>query len=798
MIQSYFKIGWRNLAHQKGYSFINISGLAVGMAVTILIGLWVYDEFSFNKYHRNYNRIGRIIRNGTLNGVTSSSTYQPYALADELRTKYGTHFKNVVISWTQGDHVLSNGDDKFVKGGRFVEPVFPEMLSLKMLKGSLSGLNDPHSILLSASLAKTIFGADDPLDKALKIDNAMDVKVTGIYEDLPHNSDFHAATFLAPWQLYVLNNSWINSQGFGNNFLDVYVELLHSGDFENVSTQVKDAILNNIQDHKDYVAVNPQIFVHPMNKWHLYSEFKNGKAEAGLIQFVWLFSIVGAFVLFLACINFMNLSTARSEKRSKEVGIRKVMGSVRKQLVIQFFSESFIIVVLAFVVALLMVMLSLGAFNQLAGKNMSMFWTNPYFWATCLTFILITGVVSGSYPALYLSSFQPVKALKGSLQIGRGNFLPRKILVIIQFTVSVTLIIGTSTVYKQINYARDRPVGYSRDGLIMVLMNSSDYAGKTEVLRNELKNTKVVEEVALSFSPATEIWSSNGGFSWKGKAPDFQAEFATLSVTPEYGKTVGWEFITGRDFSRDLASDSSGFVVTESAAKVMNLENPIGETVKWEPGWMKGRTYQIIGVVKDMVMESPYAKPMPTVFFMSEAQNWINIKLKPGTKASEAIASIDAVFRKVVPSALADYKFADQEYDLKFISEQRIGQLALLFTVLAIFISCLGLFGLASFVAEQRTKEIGIRKVLGASVVGLWRMLSKEFVVLVMIAAGLAIPLAIYFLTNWLKRYDYRTELPWWIPVVSVVGALIITQVTVSFQAIRAARINPVKSLKSE
>ena len=798
MFKSYFKIGWRNLLRQKGYSFINISGLAVGMAVAILIGLWVYDELSFNKQHQNYDRIGRVVRNGTLNGITSSSIFQPFALADELRTKYGNDFNKVVISWTQGDHILSVDDARFSKGGRFVDATLPEMLSLKMLKGTQSGLNDPHSILLSSSLAKTIFGNDDPINKMMKIDNAMDVKVTGVYEDLPHNSDFHASAFFAPWELYVSHNSWINSQGFGNNFLDIFVELRPSGDFQTVSNHVKDAILNNIQDNKEYVAVNPQIFIHPMSKWHLFSEFKNGQAEAGLIRFVWLFIIIGSFVLFLACINFMNLSTARSEKRTKEVGVRKVMGSLRVQLIQQFLSESFLIVLLAFVGSVFIVIASLSWFNELAGKNMTMFWSNSYFWMISIAFILITGILSGSYPALYLSAFQPVKALKGSWQPGRGNTLPRKILVIIQFTVSVTLIIGTTIVYRQIEYAKDRPVGYSRDGLVMVLMNSADYSGKTEILRNELKNTGVVEEVAQSFSPATAVWSSNGGFSWKGKAPDLQAEFATLSVTPEYGKTVGWQFADGRDFSRDLPSDSSGFVITEGAAKVMNLENPIGEVVKWEPGWMKGGTYQIIGVVKDIVMESPYSNPMPTVFFMGGPQNWINIKLKPGVKASEALSSINAVFKKVVPSVLADYKFADQEYDLKFTAEQRIGKLALLFTSLAIFISCLGLSGLASFVAEQRTKEIGIRKVLGASVNGLWRMLSKDFVILVIIASVLAIPLSIYFLDNWLNDYEYRTEISWWIPVISMMGAVVITLATVSFQAIRSARMNPVKSLRSE
>ncbi len=799
MFQSYFKIGWRNLLGNKGYSLINIGGLAAGMAVAILIGMWVYDELAFNSMHENHLRIARVMRNGTLNGETGTTSYLPYALGDELKNKYGSNFKRVAVAWPAGDHILAAGDNKFSQQGSFIESSAPEMFSFKMDKGTRTGLTDANSIFLSRSASKKLFGDHDPINKHIIIDNKMNVTVTGVYEDFPHNSHFYGVMFFAPWDLFVTYSNWVTTQGFTNNFLDIYVEIQPHTNFESASENIRNAILSNVRHIKDFVAVNPQIFLHPMDKWHLYSEWKNGRNEGGRIQFVWLFGIVGVFVLLLACINFMNLSTARSEKRAKEVGIRKAIGSVRNQLIHQFLSESFLVVGLAFVFAIFFVRASLGWFNDLAGKQMGMPFENAYFWLISFCFILLTGLIAGSYPALYLSSFQTAKVLKGSFRVGRLASLPRKVLVVVQFTVSVTLIIGTIIVYQQIQFAKDRPVGYTRDGLLMIQMISPDFYGKFDVLQTELKNTGVVSEIAESNGPTTGIWSSNGGFQWKDKDPGLQEEFATLSVTSDYGKTVGWQFVNGRDFSKEFASDSTGIVINESAAKFMGFKNPIGEWVRWQPVWgNKVINYTIIGVIQDMVMRSPYAPTMPTIFFLGGNSNWINIKIRPEAKASEALPKIEAVFKKIIPSAPFDYKFADQEYALKFASEERIGKLASVFAVLAIFISCLGLFGLASFVAEQRTKEIGIRKVVGASVFNLWKMLSKDFVVLVIISSVIAIPIAYYFLVNWLKNYEYRTEISLWIFVLTSTGAVVITLLTVSYQAIKAALMNPVKSLRSE
>lgn len=427
-------------------------------------------------------------------------------------------------------------------------------------------------------------------------------------------------------------------------------------------------------------------------------------------------------------------------------------------------------------------------------------WLNAYFWLFCLIFILITGTLSGIYPSFYLSSFQPIKVLKGISSVNRFAFTPRKVLVVFQFTISVTLIISTIIVYRQIQFAKNRPVGYTREGLLTLAMKSDDFVGKYEILRTELKNTGAVSEISESMGKMTQVVSSNDGWEWNGKKSGQDKSLGTLTITHEHGKTVGWQFVKGRDFSRNYATDSSGIVINESAMKYMELQNPLGEIISWK--FRENITYfQVIGVIKDMVMESPYEPIKPTVFYVKPINgktNWVNIKINPAISISQALPKIEAVFKKIVPSVPFDYKFVDEEYNAKFKAEERIGKLATFFAILAIFISCLGLFGLASFVAEQRTKEIGIRKVMGATVANLWQLLSKDFVVLILISCLIAAPVAYYFMNEWLQKYTYRTEISWWIFAASAAGALMITLLTVSFQAIKAALMNPVKSLRSE
>ncbi|MBE9462277.1 ABC transporter permease [Dyadobacter subterraneus] len=794
MLRNYLKIAFRNLAKNKGYGFINIVGLAMGMAVAILIGLWIYDEISYDRYHKNYDKVAQIMQHQTYNGQVETQNAVPFPLGPELKKNYGSDFKYVVRATWNNKHVLSHGEKKLAKNGPYIEPEAPEMLTVKMLNGSMSGLNDPHSILLSESTAKAFFGDKDPVDQLMKIDNRLDVKVTGVYEDLPHNSTFRGMQFMAPWSLYEIDSPWMktNDDPWRSNSYQTFVQLNNNADIEKVSAKIKDIKVKNI--HPEQLKYKPEVFLNPMKEWHLYSEFKDGKRVGGLIEFVWLFGIIGSFVLLLACINFMNLSTARSEKRAKEVGIRKAIGSVRKQLILQFFSESLIVVGFAFVLAMVLVLLILPQFNDVADKKLAILWSNPLFWLAGIGFSLLTAMIAGSYPALYLSSFQPVKVLKGTFKAGRFAAIPRKALVVVQFTVSIILIIGTTVVFRQIQFAKNRPVGYDRNGLITISLTTPDIHNHFDAVKDELKKSGAIAEIAESSSPTTETWSSTSGFAWKGKDPSLSVDFNFNEVSHDYGKTVGWKFKDGRDFSKEFATDSSALVVNEAAVKFMGLKNPVGEMLTWN-----GTPYKIIGVTKDMVIQSPYAPTVPVFYNLSSGEGGvINIKLNPQTNTSSALATIESVFKKYDTGSPFEYSFVDEQYATKFFNEERIGKLTTFFAILAIMISCLGIFGLASFTAEQRTKEIGVRKVLGASVANLWRMLSTDFVVLVIISCIISTPIALYFLNGWLQKYEYRTEISWWIFILASLGALIITLMTVSYQAIRAALLDPVKSLRSE
>ncbi|HTB25550.1 MAG TPA: FtsX-like permease family protein, partial [Puia sp.] len=549
--------------------------------------------------------------------------------------------------------------------------------------------------------------------------------------------------------------------------------------------------------NNDDVRFKPLLFLQPMKNWHLYSEFKNGINTGGAIQYVWLFGIIGIFVLLLACINFMNLSTAKSEKRAKEVSIRKSVGSLRNQLISQFYIESGLIALLAFFFALLLVQIMMPFFNDLSGKNMHVMWTNPVFWLLGLGFSIITGVIAGSYPALYLSSFNPVKVLKGGFHAGRFASIPRKVLVVIQFAVSIILIVGTLVVFQQIQYAKNRPVGYSRNGLIIVPLQTEEIGRQYDVVRNELIKTGVISAISESESSITGIYNTNSGFKWNGKDPQLQEEFTSMSVSPEYGKTIGWQIVDGRDFIASNLNDSSALLINEAAVKYMGLKNPVGETVDWSGN---GK-YHIIGVIKNMVTSSPYDQAKQSFFYLLPRwghMNNVNIRVNPAVSMSDALAKISIVFKKFDPSSPFVYQFVDEEYAKKFSDEERIGKLASSFATLAIFISCLGLFGMASFTAEKRIKEIGIRKVLGASVFNLWRLLSKEFVGLVIISFLISVPLSWYLMNHWLLNYEYRSGITGWIFVWTALGTIFITLLTVSYQSIRAAITNPVNSLRSE
>jgi len=786
VIKNYFKIAFRNLLKSKVYSSINIIGLATGMAVALLIGLWIWDELSFDHYHDNHSRLARLMTTQTFDDETGTYPNICVPLEEELRSKHPSDYKRLSLIWNS-TNILAVGDKKISQPGIWSQSDLPEMLTLKMNKGSRAAFNDPSAILLSQSTATALFGNDDPVNKTIRVDNKTDMKVAGVYEDLPKNTTLYGTKFLLPW--YNKANRWnTQTDAWDNHGCELIVEVNDGVDFNKAGEKIKKVT----QEH-GYTGSNELLSLHPMDNWHLFSEFKNGKQAGGRIQFVWLFGIVGIFILLLACINFMNLSTARSEKRAKEVGIRKAIGSMRRQLISQFLSESLLISFLALLFAISLVQLSISFFNSISDKNMSIPWTTPLFWLITIGFTFITGIISGSYPAFYLSGFNPVKVLKGTFRVGRFAVLPRKVLVVVQFTVSITLIIGTIIVYRQVQFAKNRPVGYIREGLISIVMNTPELFDHYDALRSDLIQTGAVDNMAESNSTVTEIWSNNNGVEWEGKDPNSDPLFGTIAVTQDFGKTVGWKITEGRDFSRDF-NDTGAFILNESAVKITGLKNPIGKKMKWA-----NKEHIVTGVIKDMVMESPFKPTIPTIFHMSP--DWVNlitVKIKSGVSLRDALAKIETVFKKYNPGSPFGYKFIDEEYAQKFSDEERIGNLATFFAILAIFISCLGLFGLASFVAEQRTKEIGIRKVVGASVFNLWQMLSKDFVGLVMLSCFIAIPIAWYFLHGWLQKYDYRTEISWWIFAAAGMGALVITLLTVSFQAIKAAIANPVKSLRTE
>ncbi len=794
MIKNYFKTAWRNLIKNKVHSIINISGLSIGMAVAMLIGLWIYDEISFDRNFKNYDRIAQIIQNVTNNGEVQTWRNIPFPLAEEIRKNYGSDFDHVIMASNLGDHILSINEKKFKESGGYFEKGAPEMFSLNMRQGSWRSLDDPASIIISASTARAYFGNENPVNKIILIDDKPPVKVTGVFEDFPFNSSFAGLHFISTWDFLYSTSDWMKTMDdpWRPNAFILFVQLKENASFAKASARIKDAKLKRV--NPQLAKKKPALFLDPMRNWHLYAEFRNGVNVGGAIQYVKLFAIIGVFVLLLACINFMNLSTARSEQRAKEVGIRKTVGSLRRQLIAQFFSESLLIAIFAFALSILLVQLAMPFFNSVANKQMVILWKSAYFWLGCLAFIFITGMIAGSYPAFYLSSFQPVKVLKGTFKAGRLAAIPRKALVVLQFTVSVTFIIGTVIVYQQIQFAKNRPVGYNREGLISIPLMNPAIHNHFSAVKEELERTGAIVSIAESGSPTTGVWNSTSGISWRGKDPNLSVDFGNISVSQEYGKTIGWEIAAGRDFSKEFLSDSSALILNQTAAHFMGLEKPVGEIVTW---W--GKPYTVIGVANDMVIESPYDMPRPIIFsFSNEDGNVAILRLNKDKSVKESLGKVESVFRHFNPDQPFEYNFVDETYGRKFYNEERVGKLASFFAFLAIVISCLGVFGLASFIAEQRTKEIGVRKVLGASLFSLWNLLSKEFVALVFISFFIAMPLAYLVMHQWLRNYVYRTGLYWWTFAGTGLAAILITVTVVSYQAIRAGLANPVSSLRSE
>jgi putative ABC transport system permease protein len=799
MFKNYLKIAWRNLTKNMGYTIINVGGLALGMAVTLIIGLWINDELSHNNYFTHKDKIAQMYQSQTFNGETGTGPAMPRPLEKALRESYMDNFKHLVMSsWTTSQY-LKYKETSLSRDGNFMQREAPEMFDLNILKGEKDGIREINSIMLSESTADALFGNEDPIGKTIEVNSQYDMMVTAVFEDIPFNTSFNDTDFLMPWDKYVSINEWVNNaeDQWGNNSFQMFVQIADNTSMESVTAKIR----NVKKDlNEETVEFNPQLFLLPMEDWYLRSRFENGKQAGGRIKYVWLFGIIGVFVLLLACINFMNLSTARSEKRAKEVGIRKSIGSQRGQLINQFLGESFLVVLLAFVIAAAIVVLSINGFNDLARKELVFPWGSIGFWSSSLVFILFTALLAGSYPALYLSSFKPVDVLKGTFKTGKHSGLPRKILVVVQFTVSVAFIIGTVIVMQQINYAKNRPVGYEKEGLVQIPTMSEDFTGKFDLMREEFINSGAITEMSTSSAPTTRTWSNRSGFDWEGKPEGFQEDLAWTEVSPEYANSLNLKIVEGRDFSREFASDSTAVLLNETAVKYMGLENPVGKFITDSDVEDPFEPMKIIGVVQDMIAQSPYEPVKQGMYVFDRHGNgsYYNMRLNPNQSASQNIAIIERVFKEHFPNIPFQYDFVDEEYGEKFAAEERIGSLSGIFTGLAILISCLGLFGLTSFVAEQRTKEIGVRKVLGASVFNVWNMLSKDFLKLVIISCFIAVPIAYYVMNGWLQEYPYRVILKWWIFALAMIGAFAVTIITVSFQAIKAAKSNPARSLRTE
>jgi putative ABC transport system permease protein len=793
MIKNYLKIAWRNIIKNKVYSALNILGLSAGMAVALLIALWVSYQYSYDKFLPDNGRLYQVMRNFNSNGDTLTFSSTSLKLADALRNSI-PEFAHVAETDGQGAHGLMVGNKKFYLYGIQAGGDFLKMFRYLFINGNANvALKDPFSIVLTESTAKALFGSTNVINKMVRVDNHDNLKVTAVIKDLPENSTFQFK-YLIPFSYYEATQGYVKRSrtgSFGNNGYAIYAELKPGASFAAVSAKIQ-----NIEkgETNNLNAMNSNVILYPMLKWHLYSDFKNGKAISGFIDYVRIFTLIGALVLLIACINFINLSTARSEKRAREVGVRKAIGSQRRDLIFQFLVESALITFIAFLFSLLFVQLALPAFNSLTGTVISIPFSSPVFWMVMMACVLFTALLAGSRPAFYLSSFNPVKVLKGTIQVGKSASTSRKILVVTQFSCSIALIISTVIIYRQIQYAKNRPIGYQISRLMTTEVNS-DLSHNYDALRNDLLQSGVVTAVSTSTSPTTTVWAHTDLDKFPGKRPGETVEMGTITVSDDYFKTMGMKILSGRDFTPGMKADTNNVVFNEAAIKRLRLTDPVNQIITWNQ-----QQYRVIGVIKNALMDSPYKDADPTMFtFSANAANFNLIyQLSPNINTHQAVEKLTQIFNKYNPAYPYDYRFVDQDYNWKFSQEVLVGKLAGIFAGLAIFISCLGLFGLAAFVAEQRTKEMGIRKVLGATVAQVWLLLSKDFILLVIISCVIASPLAFYFLQKWLLKYDYHISIGPGVFIISAIIAVVITLLTISSQAIKAALANPVKSLKTE
>jgi putative ABC transport system permease protein len=793
MIKSYFKTAWRNLIKGKGFSFINILGLAVGMAGSVLILLWLQHEISFDKFHHHKERLYEVY------GLASSTDGKPVAipvvsqpLGPALKQSYPeveavTRVKDI-------DHFLLTAGNKSFTGikGSFVDPSLLHMFDFPLVTGSKNGqIQNVYSITITEKLAKKLFGNEDVLGKIIRIDSIDNFTITGVLKDLPSNTRFDFEYLLSWDYVRKLGQGYSNESWLSNN-TPTFVLLKPNTNVEAFNEKIKNFSRQNSGRSDIWTH-----FLFPLEQWHLYAEFENGKPVGGRITTVRVFGMIAVFILLIACIDFMNLSTARSEKRAKEVGIRKAAGAGKGSLVWQFITEAFLTAFVAGIVALIVALFVMPSFNTLVGTQLSIPYDNIYFWLFALLFILVTGLLAGSYPAFYLSSFKPVSILKKQFKTSQAAISPRKLLVVLQFTFAIILIIATIVVRNQVEHAQSRDKGYSLNNLIQV-----NFAGDIEknyaLINQELINAGIASSVTKTMTGITEGGGHTWGLRWAGENPaDTNTTITIYSADANLVKTAGMQLIEGRDIDiNKYPSDSFSVLLNETAVKLMGFKNPVGQIIS-QP--YNGITWHVVGVVKDYIQTSPYQAIPPTVIAGPAAWfNTMHIKFNTDRSVAGCIAKTEQVFKKFNPAYPFDYQFVDAQYANQFNNEQRTKTMAGLFAALAIFISCLGLFGLSAYVAESRIKEVGVRKVLGASVLNIVKVLSLDFIKLVLISIIIAIPVAWYIMNEWLNDYEYRIAIGWNIFLIAAIMAMMIAVATVSFQAIRAAIANPIKSLRTE
>jgi putative ABC transport system permease protein len=787
MLKNFLKVAFRNLLRRPGFSALNILGLTIGMTSALLILLWVYNEWTFDKYYPNASRIYTVYNKDKWTDDTVCWNATPKIMGPYLKPELPQVEKNSRVAWTP-PILLTVGDKKLNIVGTSVDPDFLDMFSIPFVAGDhRTALNNPSSLVITEKLALKLFGNEDALGKAVKLDNKYNFTVTGIIKDFPNNSSFNYE-FLSPW-------SFVNTRGdmdssWGNNSTRNYIMVKQNASVD----QLNQGIHNIIKRHDGPTQTEVQ-FVYPFSKMHLYGRFEHGKEDGGRISLVRSFFWIAIFILVIACINFMNLSTARSERRAKEVGIRKTVGALKGSLIAQFLAESMIIALIAGIISLVLAYVLLTPFNNLIQKQLTLGLNNPLFWAFFLGFIILTGLLAGSYPAFFLSKFQPVQVLKGAFKKVNALVTPRKILVVFQFSIAILLIICTLIVVKQLKYAQGRETGYDKGNLIYVALQGT-LTEKHDLIRNQLLSEGAATSVTVTSSPISESWSNTWGFGWEGKPVGDKTIINSYSVDGHIVKTTGMKLIEGRDI--DLTaypSDSTACILNETAVKAMGFKHPIGQVVT------NGDTkFMVVGVVKDFIMEDPFQPIRPIVIEGPKYQwfNIIHIKLNPANSTHDNIEKVKKIFTQFNPDYPFEYKFVDEEYAQKFSDETTTATLAGLFAGLTIFISCLGLFGLAAYMAENRIKEIGVRKVLGASILGITTMLSIDFLWLVLISILIAAPIAWYSMDKWLGNYKYRMHMSLWIFVLAGLAAIVISLATVSYQAIKAALANPIKSLRTE